>query len=192
MEYKELKTLIERNRSYRRFDESHRISVKELEEVLDLCRYTASGRNLQPLKYKLITSEEECSQIFPHLKWAGYLEDWDGPEEGERPVGYILQYLDTSLTKQLLCDDGIQIEALTLGCVSKGLGTCVIKSFNKLEIEKIAGSPETLELRYVIAVGKPIESVEIEDMKEGDVRYWRDAAGVHHVPKRRLEEILVK
>jgi uncharacterized protein YcfL len=26
----------------------------------------------------------------------------------------------------------------------------------------------------------------------GDVRYWRDAQGVHHVPKRSLEEIILK
>ena len=32
----------------------------------------------------------------------------------------------------------------------------------------------------------------LEDMKDGDYKYWRDAEGVHHVPKRKLEELIVR
>lgn len=192
MDYKELKDLMVRNRSYRRFDENYRVTGEEMEELVDLCRYTASGRNMQPLKYKIVTSREECEKVFPHLKWAGYLMDWDGPEVGERPSAYLIQCLDTDMTRQLLCDDGIQLEAVTLGAVSKGLGCCIIKSFNKNAIADALNLPETLDILYVVALGRPVEKVKIEDMKEADIKYWRDSEGVHHVPKRRLEEILVK
>lgn len=192
MDYKELRELMMRNRSYRRFDEKCRVSDTDLREIIELCRYTASGRNLQPMKYRYVNSEEECDKIFPHLKWAGYLTDWDGPEEGERPSAYIVQCLDTALTRHPLCDDGIQLEAVTLGAVSKGLGCCIIKSFNKKEIEDILGLPETLEAIYVIAIGKAVEEVVIEDIVGEDIKYWRDKDKIHHVPKRRLEEILVK
>lgn len=192
IEYKELKEMMIRNRSYRRFDESVRISEDELKELVDLCRYTASGRNLQPLKYRLATSEEECAKVYPHLKWAGYLADWDGPKPGERPAAYLIQCLDTALTTNLLCDDGIQLEALTLGAVSKGLGCCIIKSFNKKEIKEVLGLSDELDPIYVLAIGKPVETVILEEMKDGEIEYWRDEEQKHHVPKRTLKEILVK
>ena len=192
MEYKELKQLIERNRSYRRFKESERISGSDLENLVDLARYCASGRNLQPMKYRIVSSESECAEVFPLLAWAGYLSDWDGPAEGERPAAYLIQCLDLGLTQNPMCDDGLQLEAILLGAVAMGYGGCIIKSFNKEKLAEVLGLPEHLEPRYVLALGVPVEKVEIKPMKAGDIKYWRDTEGVHYVPKRSLKEILVK
>lgn len=192
MEYKELKELMIRNRSYRRFDESKKIDACQLEKLVELCVYCASGRNMQPLKYRTVLSEDECGQVFPLLGWAGYLTEWHGPAEGERPVAYIVQCLDRNLTDNPMCDEGIQLEALTLGAVSLGLGACIIKSFNANKISEVLSLEPGLVPRHVIALGVPAEEVVIEDMKDGDIRYWRSEDGIHHVPKRRLKEILVK
>ena len=44
----------------------------------------------------------------------------------------------------------------------------------------------------MLALGRAKEKVVIEPVgPEGDIKYWRDADGVHHVPKRALEEIVV-
>jgi hypothetical protein len=52
--------------------------------------------------------------------------------------------------------------------------------------------PAHLSILLVIALGKPVEEVRIEPLgPEGSVKYWRDEAGVHHVPKRSLAEILL-
>jgi hypothetical protein len=40
-------------------------------------------------------------------------------------------------------------------------------------------------------LGEPIENVIIEEMKDGDVKYWRDSWANHHVPKRSLEELII-
>ncbi len=53
-----------------------------------------------------------------------------------------------------------------------------------------------LDARYqpmlVVALGEPAETVVVETVRtDGDVRYWRDADGVHHVPKRPLGDILL-
>ena len=86
-----LKDLLIRNRSYRRFYQRERISRDELEELVGLVRWCPSGRNAQPLRYVVAEEEELCGRIFPVLGWAGYLKDWAGPEEGERPAAYLVQ-----------------------------------------------------------------------------------------------------
>lgn len=192
MEYKELRELLQRNRSYRRFRQDERLGESMLEGLVELTRYCASGRNLQPLKYRIVCGEKECAQIFPALAWAGYLPEWPGPEEGERPAAYLVQCLDTQLTENLLCDDGLQLEAITLGAVSLGLGTCIIKSFNAAAIKEALHLPASMKPLYVVALGVPEEVVEIEDMQGDDVKYWRDENKIHHVPKRELKELLLK
>ena len=144
------------------------------------------------MKYRIVSSESECAEVFPLLAWAGYLSDWDGPAEGERPAAYLIQCLDLGLTQNPMCDDGLQLEAISLGAVAMGYGGCIIKSFNKEKLAEVLGLPEHLEPRYVLALSVPVEKVEIKPMKAGDIKYWRDAEGVHYVPKRSLKEILVK
>ncbi len=126
------------------------------------------------------------------LAWTGYLTEWEGPAEGERPAAYIVQCLDTSLTKNPLCDEGLQLEAISLGAVSKGLGCCIIKSFNMDGVKRLLNLPEHILPTYVVAIGEPVECVRLEEMKAGEYRYWRDKDEIHHVPKRSLEEILLK
>ena len=185
-----LKDLLLKNRSCRRFCQKERIPADELRRWVDNTRYCASGRNLQPLKYVLVHSEEGCAEVFPLLKWAGYMPDWDGPEEGERPAAYIVQLLDTTLTENPLCDEGLQLQALTLSAVEAGYACCIIKAFQADALHKVLHLPSHLKPCYVVAVGKGVEEVKLETMKDKQVRYWRTPDKVHHVPKRALEEIL--
>jgi nitroreductase len=106
--------IIHKNRSYRRFKPDIAIDCDTLRELVDLARHSPSAANRQPLKYALSYTPERNALIFPHLAWAGYLKDWSGPEEGERPAAYIVI-----------------------------------------------------------------------------LRYWRDKAGIHHVPKRKLDDIIM-
>lgn len=189
-----LEGLMKKDRSYRRFDESYKVDRETLKKIVGLTRYCASGRNLQPLKYCIENEEGKREKIFPLLKWAGYLSDWDGPEEGERPSAYIIQCLDTALTKNYLCDDGLQLQAITLGATSLGLGCCIIKSFNSVTLKEILHLPANLEPLYVLAIGKPVEEVVIENKQSDDpenIKYYRTAEGIHHVPKRDLDELLI-
>lgn len=82
--------LVKENRSCRRFFEDHSIELKILEELVNLARLSASTANLQPLKYILSCESRKNAEIFSCLAWAGYLKDWPGPAEGERPTAYIV------------------------------------------------------------------------------------------------------
>lgn len=186
-----VKDLILKNRSYRRFDESIKISSTQIEKWIDLARCSASARNAQPLKYAIITNSETSDIVFPSIAWAGYLKDWQGPAEGERPTAYIAVLKDKSISEKHYCDDGIAMQSILLGAVEDGFGGCIIGAVNRKKVSEILNLPEHLEILWIIALGKPSEKVVIEKA-DGDIKYWRDQDDIHHVPKRDLDEIIYR
>lgn len=187
-----LKELVRTCRSYRRFYEDQAIDEDTLRELVDLARLAASGHNLQPLKYLLSWESDKNSLIFPHLTWAAYLKDWPGPASGERPSAYILVLGDTEIRKSFTFDQGIAAQNILLGAREKGLGGCILAAIDKNRLRRDLGIPERYEILFVLALGKPKEKVVLEVLEPGgDVKYWRDEDGVHHVPKRRLDDIIV-
>ena len=186
-----LKDLILKNRSYRRFHQDEMVELETLKELVDLARLSPSARNAQPLKYFLSNSPEINDKIFPHLSWAGYLKDWPGPEKGEQPSAYIIVLNDTEVSANYFCDDGIATQSILLGAVEKGLGGCIIGSLNRLKLQRELRLSDNLKIVHIIALGKPKEEVKVEEMKEDNIKYWRDVQQVHHVPKRDLKDIIV-
>jgi nitroreductase len=187
-----IKDCLHSNRSYRRFDSKRLIEQSVLTDLVNLTRFCASAMNKQPLRYRIVHSQEECAKVFPLLKWAGYLKSWDGPIESERPVAYIIQCLDTDCTPSLSsCDAGLHLEAITMGMTALGLGGCIIKAFNPTDIANILSLPPNISPQHVLAIGYPIETVVIEDMTDDNVEYWRDDKNTHHVPKRSLKDIII-
>ncbi len=187
-----LKELILRNRSYRRFHESERISESQLREWVDLARFSSSARNAQPLKYILVTEQESCDRIFPLLSWAGFLKDWDGPAPGERPAAYIVMLMDREITLNRLCDDGIAAQSIMLGAVEAGYGGCIVASVKRPMLQKMLNLSDRYEIIQVLALGKPEETVVLEELHGDDYKYWRDEKSIHHVPKRSLDELILK
>lgn len=187
-----LKELIFKTRSYRRFDESYRIGAKTLESLIDLARLSASGANKQPLKYLCCNTEEDCEKIFPYIAWAGYLKDWQGPDKGERPSAYIIIIGDKSVSDIFGVDHGIASQSIMLGATEAGLGGCIIGSIKREELHEELSFPDHFEILLILALGKPVENVIVEDLKDGNVRYWRDENQNHHVPKRSLKDLIIK
>ncbi len=187
-----IRDLVKKNRSYRRFHQDTKIELETLRELVDLGRLSASGANLQPLKYILSNDSEKNPDIFKQLGWAGYLKDWAGPVEGERPSAYIIVLVDTRVSKSAGCDHGIACQNILLGAAEKGLGGCMIATIKKKELREILEISEDFEILLVVALGKPKERVVIEEVgPDGDIKYWRDSEQVHHVPKRKLDDIIV-
>jgi nitroreductase len=187
-----IKELITKTRSYRRFDETYTIEYRILEGLINLARLSASGANRQPLKFLLCNSNIQCEKVFPTLSWAGYLTEWSGPEKGERPTAYIIILGDKNITDSFGIDHGIAAQSIMLGATEAGLGGCMISSVKKEDLSEQLEIPENFEVLLVLALGKPIEKVVIEEIKESDVKYWRDASRTHHVPKRSLDELILK
>lgn len=187
-----LRDLIIKNRSYRRFYQSEKIEIVQLRNWVDLARNSASGRNIQSLKYMLCNEAELNSKIFDQLSWAGYLPEWPGPVEGERPSAYIVMLNDTTISKNYLCDDGIATQSILLGATEAGFGGCIIFSVNRGKLREIIKLDDRYEIIQVLALGKPKEIVVLEDVNEGNIKYYRDENQIHHVPKRSLDDIIIE
>lgn len=188
-----LKELVRKSRSVRRFEQSHEVPMDTLRELVELARLSPSGSNLQSLKYVISNDAEKNATIFEQLAWAGYLKDWAGPEEGERPSAYIIILGDSTISKSFGCDHGITAQTMMLGAAEKGLGGCIVGSVRRAELTARLQIPPQFEILLVLALGKPKEEVVIEPIaQDGSVRYWRDEQEVHHVPKRALDDLILE
>lgn len=187
-----IKELVAKTRTYRRFDESYRVEYKVLEHLVGLARLSASGSNKQPLKYLLLNTSGDCDRVFPFTIWAGYLKEWPGPVPGERPSAYIVILGDSSISESFGVDHGIAAQSIMLGATDSGIGGCMIASIKRDELRKEFKIPVQYEILLILALGKPVENVVIDEINNGDVKYWRDHDKTHHVPKRNLDELILK
>jgi nitroreductase len=188
-----LEDLVRKNRSYRRFHQDVPVDLEMLRALVNLARLSASANNLQPLKYILSCEPETNARIFPHTRWAGYLKDWPGPAEGERPAAYVVILGDMEIRKSFGCDHGIAAQSIMLGATERGLGGCMIGSIDHDRLRQVLDIPKQYEILLVLALGKPKETVVLEEVgPDSDIRYYRDAQGVHHVPKRSLDELILR
>lgn len=188
-----IRKLVYKNRSYRKFKTGEHISTETLEQLADLARVTPSSKNIQPLKYLLLNQKADTDFVFERLKWAWYLKNWQGPSEDERPSAYVVVLLDKQLNENALIDVGIASQTILLGAVEKGYGGCIIRTVNRYEIQKRFELPTHLEIMLVIALGKPAQEVKLTEIEEaGKIEYFEDEKGVHYVPKRKLDEIIIK
>ena len=187
-----LTELLLKSRCYRRFDESIRMSEEILRELIDATRYCPSAANRQALKYRLVFEESEANQVFDYLKFAAYLREWSGPAIGERPTAYIVVLGDETISNFSEVDAGIAMQTILLRATELGFGGCILASVQRDKLCELLALDERFHIGYVIALGKPAEISVIDPLgQEGDIKYCRDADGVHHVPKRSLDDLLV-
>jgi nitroreductase len=187
-----LKELVIKNRSYRRFFQNEKIKRETLAELVNLARLTASGSNRQVLRYYLSNDEDTNNKINSTLVWAGYFKGWISPPEGEKPSAFIVMLRDTKAGQGLVQDEGIAAQTILLGAAEKGLGGCMLGNVDRKKLSALINIPDRYEVCLVLAVGKPREKVVIDETdKFGDIKYYRDDQQTHHVPKRKLEDIII-
>lgn len=185
--------LVKNTRSIRRFYHDKKVDLSTLKELIDIVRLCPSGANKQPLKYIVVNHEETCDEIFTTLGWAGYLKDWDGPVKEEQPTAYIVMLRDKDIMKALSFDDGIAAQTILLAATEKGLGGCFIGNMKRSELTQILGIEEKYDISLLIALGYPKELVQLYDVNSEDsIEYWRDGNQIHHVPKRKLDDVLIQ
>ena len=190
MLFNDFKTIVKNNRATRRFKKDFKIDKDDLLELVDLARVTSSGKNMQPLKYIIITDDKIKEQVYKPLVWAAHLKEWNQSKD-EKPSAYILVLNDTSIDGFSTIDSGIAMQTITLGATIKGLSSCILASIDKDEYKKIFSLDSHLEPMFIIAFGKKDEEIKIVDVVDEDTNYYRDKDDIHCVPKRALEDIVL-
>lgn len=187
-----VKELIQKSRSYRSFDPTSPISEDALREMVECARFCPSSRNLQVLKFRLVTKQNELDEMLANTRWAGLLKDMTIPPVGHAPTAYVVICIDTSLTENpapFQKDVGICAQSILLAATEMGFGGCMIGSFSPDAVKKCLSLPDHLAPQLVLGMGKPDETVVITDATDG-IAYYREN-GVHYVPKRPMEDLIV-
>ena len=192
MAYDEFLELAGASRSYRRFDQGRPIPWDDLLALVAAARLAPSGNNMQQLRFRLVTDADAVAYCCAHHGWAARYREWAGPKEGERPCAYIAVCVPRQMvtTPIRLVDVGIAAQTLMLAATARGMGGCMIRSFDATIDERLGLDRQGLACALLLALGYPAETVELDDAQGGDVAYWRDGADVHHVPKLSVKELL--
>jgi len=185
----EFVNLLKTRRTVRQFRQEI-IPQSVILECIETARLAPSARNLQPLEYFLVTEPQLCRQIFPLLRWAAYIAPQGNPRDDQRPTGYLAVLVRRDLQQSLWANDvGAAVENFLLSAWSFGIGTAWLASVQREELRRLLRIPESHVIDSVVAFGYPAETPVVEE-NDAEIRYFKDASGRLHVPKRSLKSIL--
>lgn len=187
--------LVRKNRSFRGYDHSRKITKEELLCMVEAARLCPSSVNIQPFKYYLAYEEDKVSVLQKETHWARGLPEMTLPHPGKEPTAFIVICQDQRIFESLARfqkDVGIVAQTMLLQAVEMGLGGCMIGNFNAASVKEVLGLEEQLHPLLIVAVGKPDEEIILTDVGEGgSTSYYRDDEDRHYVPKRALEDIIL-
>ena len=190
-----IKDLIKKNRSVRGYDNSRDVTIEELREMVDCARLSASSVNMQPLKYILVNTVDGKARVLKQVSFAAKLSTLKLPHRGSEPMAYIVICQDEQISKSetgFLRDVGIAAQSITLAATELGLGACMLGYFSPDKLRQALDLSENLKPQLVISLGRSVEDIRIVEIEEGEsTDYYRDEAGIHYVPKRKLDDVII-
>lgn len=179
-----------KRRTIRKFSQK-KIENETLLKFIDAARVSPSSTNMQPVKYIIVNKDETVKELFPLVKWAGYIAPKGNPQKGEEPTAYIVILADTNLRKAgFEYDIGAAAQTILLCAEEEGIGSCWMYSIDRDKIRGLLNIEEQYEINCVLSLGYPAEAPCIED-ENGSIKYYKDLNGTLHVPKRKREDVLI-
>lgn len=178
-------------RTIRKF-EQREVSDQILLKLIDCARVAAYPANVQPLKFKIIKGADLLSKIYPLTKWAGALTD-GAPKEGERPMAYIAVLGDRNIKAQggFEVEAGAAVTTMMLEAVEEGLASCWLGAIKRDEIKSTLNLKDNLDVVYLLAIGYGKQNSRMVEI-DGSLKYYESEDGTINVPKRSMDEVLVK
>ncbi|MFX0037372.1 MAG: nitroreductase family protein [Candidatus Hermodarchaeota archaeon] len=187
-----IEEIFNKRRTIRRFRQDA-ISIDKLKKLIDFARVAPMAKNVQALEFIIVHNPSYREKLFSLIKWASSLpEEQRTPEKGREPTAYIIVLVNTKIKNAYVdFDVGAAVENILLGAVSFGIGSCWMGNINAKRIRELLNIPEYYDIKHVISLGYPDEESVMEPY-EDSFRYWKDNKGQMHVPKRSLNDIILK
>ena len=130
-----LDTLLHRNRSYRGYDPSRKVTEEELRKLVSAATLAATGMNRQPLRYRLVT-EADAGLVLPHITLGAALPEEHLPKPGTEPRAFIVICSSVPEDRVADIDLGFAGQSILLKAVEMGLGGIFILNFRKAAVRE--------------------------------------------------------
>lgn len=183
-----ISTAIEARRSVRSFLPTA-VPDSVLKKLVEQGRLYASGGNLQPVRFAIVSKPEMCAQVFRLLHWAMYLPEYQVTDQMQ-PTAYILLFRDSAISKNCSFDIGAAATTIMLSAKEQGLDTCCIGSFQRAAVSALLSLEDRFVPELVMAVGYSAQSNYTEPYADTP-KYHLDEHGNFVVPKYTSQQVLV-
>lgn len=179
-----LTKLLERCRSYRRFEQK-RIPHQLLLLMIDAARLSNSAMNAQRLRYIVVESPDKVEALQPLVTWAAKLpREIATPFKDEQPTAFIACLTPKNATRYDYIDLGLAAHAMTLTACEAGVGSCMLGAIKADKIAEILDVDDDMHVELLIALGYPAHSsTVVEGPEGGDLSYYVDDKRDYYVPK---------
>ncbi len=181
-------TAIRSRRTIRRYKRQP-VAVQVLQELVELGRLYASGANLQPIRFAIVSQEENVHQVFSQLAWAAYLPEYEVTEQ-QQPAAYLVLLRDDEVKHSCQFDLGAAATTVMLAAKRYGLDSCCLGSFKAEPLKALLGLSQRYQPELVIALGYADEESEAVALTDS-VRYYQTKDGALRVPKHTAAAVTV-
>ena len=179
-------------RTYRRFAQKP-VPQDVVDDIVEAVRLSSCGANRQALRLVVVQSPEMVAKVQPLVKWAAYLPPEQGmPKADETPTLYVAVLQDSSAPGDLSTDTGIALANMTLAAWDKEVGSCIMGAIDRPALTRLLALPDGVRLCYMVALGYPTHASKLVEMQGGSVKYYLDENRGYCVPKRSMDEVLLK
>lgn len=184
----DVKTAILNRRSIRKFQQRP-IDDNTLVQLVDLARFHATGGNVQPLSYAIVSKDPMKGKVFDLLAWAAYLPDYTCTKDF-RPAAYIVLLRDETKTKACMYDLGAASTTIMLAAEELGIASCALAAFDPKKLKPVLSLDDKWQPDLVIALGYAAHESKAVPF-DGSIKYYQDEHGNFCVPKKSLADVLL-
>lgn len=181
---------IKSRRTIRKFKDTP-VKQEDILKIIDGGRLAPTGANLQPIKFLVVTDRDLRKQMYPFIKYAGYLPDFN-PTFEQSPTAFIVVLNDTEIksTEKSECDSGAVIMNMCLMATELNIGSCWLGAIDRAKIKKILKLDDKYDITYLLGLGFPAQSGEAVKMNDS-IKYYHDENQNVFVPKRSIDDVIV-